>query len=53
MRQKRIYAWKALLPRLSRGVLYALVAVGAGHLPMGEGLIELLRQAGYTVEPVK
>lgn len=30
-----------------------LVAVGAGHLPMGEGLIELLRQAGYTVEPVK
>lgn len=30
-----------------------LVAVGAGHLPMSEGLIELLHQAGYTVEPVK
>lgn len=29
MNQQRIYAWKALLPRLSRGVLYALVAVGA------------------------
>ncbi|RYZ48278.1 MAG: TraB/GumN family protein [Sphingobacteriales bacterium] len=29
------------------------VAVGAGHLWGGEGVISLLRQAGYTVEPVK
>ena len=36
MRQKRIYAWKALLPRLSRGVLYALVAVGAVWLLPGD-----------------
>ena len=36
MKQKRIYAWKALLPRLSRGVLYALVAVGAVWLLPGD-----------------
>jgi uncharacterized protein YbaP (TraB family) len=29
-----------------------LVAVGAGHLPGNKGLINLLRKAGYTVEPV-
>ena len=30
-----------------------LIAVGAGHLPGKQGLIELLRNAGYTVSPVK
>ncbi|MBS1665017.1 MAG: TraB/GumN family protein [Bacteroidetes bacterium] len=30
-----------------------LVAVGAAHLPGPNGVIELLRKAGYTVEPVK
>lgn len=30
-----------------------LFAVGAGHLPGDEGLIHLLREAGYTVEGVK
>lgn len=30
-----------------------LVVVGAGHLPMQEGLLQLLRNAGYTVTPVK
>lgn len=30
-----------------------LFAVGAGHLPGKEGVINLLRQAGYTVTPVK
>jgi len=30
-----------------------LIAVGAGHLPGDKGLINLLRQAGYTVRPVK
>lgn len=36
MNQQRIYAWKALLPRLSRGVLYVLVAVGAVWLLPGD-----------------
>lgn len=36
MKQQRIYAWKALLPRLSRGVLYALVAIGAVWLLPGD-----------------
>jgi uncharacterized protein YbaP (TraB family) len=31
----------------------SLFAVGAGHLPGKEGVIHLLRQAGYTVTPVK
>lgn len=30
-----------------------VVAVGAGHLPGTKGVINLLRQAGYKVEPVK
>ena len=30
-----------------------VVAVGAGHLPGEKGVINLLRQLGYTVEPVK
>jgi len=31
----------------------ALVCVGAGHLPGEQGLLQLLRNAGYKVEPVK
>jgi uncharacterized protein YbaP (TraB family) len=27
-------------------------AVGAGHLPGEKGVISLLRQAGFTVEPI-
>ncbi len=30
-----------------------LFAVGAGHLPGREGIITLLRKAGFTVQPVK
>jgi uncharacterized protein YbaP (TraB family) len=30
-----------------------LIAVGAAHLPGANGVIELLRREGYTVEPVK
>ena len=29
-----------------------VIAVGAGHLPGDQGVINLLRKAGYTVEPV-
>jgi uncharacterized protein len=30
-----------------------VVAVGAGHLPGDKGVINLLRKAGYTVEPIE
>jgi uncharacterized protein YbaP (TraB family) len=30
-----------------------VIAVGAGHLPGSKGVINLLRKAGYTVEPVR
>jgi uncharacterized protein YbaP (TraB family) len=36
-----------LLPKKS-----LLIAVGAGHLPGKQGVIELLRKEGFTVEPV-
>lgn len=39
---------KGLLPGHS-----LLIAVGAGHLPGKEGVISLLRKAGYKVTPVK
>ena len=31
----------------------ALVCVGAGHLPGDQGLLQLLRNEGYTVEPMQ
>ena len=31
----------------------AVIAVGAGHLPGEKGVINLLRRAGYTVEPME
>jgi hypothetical protein len=30
-----------------------VIAVGAGHLPGKKGVLNLLREAGYKVEPVK
>ena len=30
-----------------------LVCVGAGHLPGSQGLLQLLRDRGYTVEPMQ
>jgi uncharacterized protein YbaP (TraB family) len=30
-----------------------VIAVGAGHLPGKKGVLSLLKQAGYTVEPVR
>jgi uncharacterized protein YbaP (TraB family) len=45
-------AWvKKLQTLLSSGSL--VIAVGAGHLPGNKGVINLLRKAGYKVEPVK
>ncbi|MBK6935689.1 MAG: TraB/GumN family protein [Chitinophagaceae bacterium] len=38
---------KKLMPEKS-----LVVAVGAGHLPGDKGVINLLRKAGFTVEPV-
>lgn len=45
-------AWvDKLAPSLRSGGVF--VAVGAGHLPGSQGLIALLRLAGFTVEPVQ
>lgn len=50
MVEARNRAWMAQLQRyLDRG--NAVVLVGAGHLPGRAGLIRLLEQAGYRVEP--
>jgi uncharacterized protein YbaP (TraB family) len=39
---------KELLPEKT-----LLIAVGAGHLPGDQGVINLLRKAGYTVTPIE
>lgn len=49
---RRNATWMTLLNGLMRQHS-VFVAVGAGHLPGEKGLLELLRNAGYTVEPVK
>jgi hypothetical protein len=43
--------WAKKLQTLMQGKSL-VVAVGAGHLPGTKGVINLLRQAGYKVEPV-
>jgi uncharacterized protein YbaP (TraB family) len=43
--------WAAKLPSLMESNPL-LIAVGAGHLPGKKGVLNLLRQAGYKVEPV-
>lgn len=43
--------WSKKLQLLMQGKSL-VVAVGAGHLPGARGVINLLRQAGYTVAPV-
>ncbi len=45
--EKWVKELKALLPGKS-----LVIAVGAGHLPGDRGVIELLKKAGYTVEPI-
>lgn len=47
----RNYSWMKVLP----GIIEekpSFIAVGAVHLGGNEGLIDLLKKAGYTVEPV-
>jgi len=48
---KRNRNWVEKLKTLLPGKTL-LIAVGAGHLPGAEGVINLLRKAGYTVEPL-
>lgn len=51
MLKDRNVKWAKVLPALmSSGSQF--IAVGAGHLPGKDGLIALLKQAGYDVEPV-
>ena len=44
--------WVAMLPFIMKQGC-TLVAVGAGHLPGDKGLLQLLRNEGFTVTPVK
>ena len=46
------YWMTKLVPVLASGKS-CLVVVGIGHLPSEQGLLQLLRNEGYTVEPVK
>ncbi|KGO79327.1 hypothetical protein Q763_13900 [Flavobacterium beibuense F44-8] len=43
--------WVAIMPELMK-VQPVFFAVGAGHLPGENGVINLLRNAGYSVKPV-
>ena len=43
--------WIPVMERIMREGS-AFFAVGAGHLGGPKGVVNLLRQAGYTVEPV-
>lgn len=52
MLDKRNADWLTKMPRLMNGKP-TLFAVGAGHLLGERGVLNLLRQEGYTVEPVK
>lgn len=45
-------AWAHALPAIFKD-RSTFLAVGAAHLPGDRGLLALLREAGYTVEPVK
>lgn len=45
--ENMVNAMDSLMPKLS-----IFAGVGAAHLPGEEGMIEMLREKGYTVEPV-
>lgn len=48
----RNYNWVAKMQTIFAGNP-VVIAVGAGHLPGEKGVINLLRKAGYTVEPME
>lgn len=45
-------AWIAQMPAIMKGAP-TLFVVGAGHLPSKNGVLNLLKQEGYTVTPMK
>ncbi|MEO1655447.1 MAG: TraB/GumN family protein [Bacteroidota bacterium] len=45
--------WIPQIEKIINNQQSAFIAVGAGHLPGPYGLIKLLRQKGYTLEPIK
>jgi len=45
--------WVAKFPKIMREGGTTLFAVGAGHLAGDQGVINLLKKAGYTVKPLK
>lgn len=49
---RRNETWTRKLEQLMPGNAL-VIAVGAGHLPGDRGVINLLRKAGYTVEPIE
>lgn len=52
MLDNRNIDWSKKLPAIMKEAP-TFVAVGAGHLPGEQGLLNLLKKQGYTVEPVK
>lgn len=51
MLKNRNHAWMKQIPEKLKDSK-TFIAVGAGHLPGEDGMIALLRKAGYTVRPV-
>jgi uncharacterized protein YbaP (TraB family) len=49
---KRNRNWAEKFPEISKNGS-VLMAVGAGHLPGNQGLLQLLRKMGYTLRPIK
>lgn len=45
--------WVSQIPDIMKEGGTTLFAVGAGHLPGDEGVINLLKKAGYSVKPLK
>jgi len=51
--QERNYNWMPEIKNRIRSDKSCLIAVGFGHLQYKTGVINLLRESGYTVEPVR